>query len=204
MVGRMTMVAAGLCLALGLFGCDPNGGITSDPNPSITPEDMEEAGASRSSAVGKQAPAFTLKDQDGQNVSLSDYRGQWVVLYFYPKDDTPGCICQATEFTELLFRFQDMNAKVLGVNADSVQTHKDFTQKYDLKLTLLSDPNQRVMQDYGTSVKNAWGTRSILRQTFLIDPDGVIRYHWQEVIPKGHAKRVREKLIELQSQYGRS
>ncbi len=190
----MLIVIGGL--VAGLVGCDPN--------PEITAGDMETAGASRSSAVGEPSPAFTLKDQAGHPVSLSDYRGQWVVLYFYPKDDTPGCICQATEFTELLFRFQDMNAKVLGVNADDVATHKAFTEKYDLRLTLLSDPQQKVMERYGTSVKNAWGSRTILRQTFIIDPDGVIRYHWQEVIPKGHAKRVKEKLQELQQSYGRS
>lgn len=193
---RVAMLILIGVVAAGLTGCDPN--------PNITAEDMEDAGASRSRAVGEQAPDFTLKDQTGQPVSLSDYRDQWVVLYFYPKDDTPGCICQATEFTELLFRFQDMNAKVLGVNADDVATHKAFADKYDLRLTLLSDPQQRVMQQYGTSVKNAWGSRTILRQTFIIDPDGVIRYHWQEVIPKGHAQRVREKLEELQQSYGRS
>jgi peroxiredoxin Q/BCP len=174
-----------------------------EDKPGITAESMEEAGASRSHAVGEPAPPFTLMDQDNQPVSLSDYRGQWVVLYFYPKDDTPGCICQATEFTELLFRFQDMNAKVLGVSADDVATHKNFTKKHELKLTLLSDPDQKVMGQYGTSVKNAWGSRTILRQTFIIDPDGVIRRHWQEVIPKGHAKRVREKLAELQAARGR-
>jgi peroxiredoxin Q/BCP len=194
----MVSVSAAVATAAILAGCNNN-------TPDISTEEMEEAGASRSNAVNSKAPGFTLRDQDGQSVSLSDYRGKWVVLYFYPKDDTPGCVCQATEFTELLFKFQDMNAKVIGVNADSPEQHRRFTKKYDLALTLLSDPDHDVMKTYGASVGGVFGgPRRIVRQTYIIDPDGVIRYHFTEVIPKGHAERVKEKLAELQKRYGHS
>lgn len=163
--------------------------------------EMEQAAAERSDVIGKPAPAFTLPDQQDEPTSLSDFRGQWVVLYFYPKDDTPACACQATEFTELLTKFGNMNAVILGVSEDSPASHRTFAEKYSLKLTLLSDPDHDVMSRYGAWVTSALGEEQygrVIRTTYIIGPDGTIRWHWPEVIPKGHAERVRLKLSQLQ------
>jgi peroxiredoxin Q/BCP len=162
---------------------------------------MEEAAAMRSPFIGLQAPDFTLPDQDDHPVSLSSLRGKWTVLYFYPKDDTPGCQCQATEFTALLAQFADMNAEVFGVSEDPPWSHQAFIKRYDLKLILLSDPDHAMMTAYGAWVQSSLGDQRfgrVIRSTFIIGPQGKIRYHWPEVIPKGHAARVRHKLAELQ------
>jgi len=164
--------------------------------------DMEQAASSSSPIIGKQAPDFTLLNQHSQDVKLSGLKGKWVVLYFYPKDDTPGCSCQATEFTSLLQNFTDMGAVILGVSPDSPGMHNMFIDKYDLKLTLLSDPDRKVMQQYGAWISSTLGTEAyyrIIRCTYLIDPDGVIRRHWPEVIPQGHAERVRQELVKAKS-----
>jgi peroxiredoxin Q/BCP len=159
---------------------------------------METAAASNSPFVTRQAPAFTLLNQNSDPVKLSDYGGQWVVLYFYPADDTPGCICEATDFTRLLVNFEDLNAVVLGMNNETPASHKRFVDKYNLGIDLLSDPTQEVLRSYGAWVDIPNHSGRIVRSTFLIGPDGVIRYHWPEVIPTGHAKRVERKLRELQ------
>ena len=180
-----------------LAGCD-QGGAPAGP----TTHEMEEAAAQRSAFIGQLAPDFTLPDHADRPVNLRSQRPKWVVLYFYPKDDTPGCSCQATEFTQLLRDFRDTGAVVFGVSMDSPDSHRAFQEKYHLDLTLLSDPRHRVMQQYGAWVKTYLGNREyghVLRSTFLIGPDGVIRHHWPEVIPTGHAGRVRDKLKKLQA-----
>jgi thioredoxin-dependent peroxiredoxin len=164
--------------------------------------DMEQAASKTSPVVGRVAPDFTLLDQDGREVKLSGLKGKWVVLYFYPKDDTPGCSCQATEFTALLGQFRDMGAVVMGVSPDSPETHTQFIEKYELALTLLSDPNKEVMRQYGAWVSSAFGAETherIIRCTYLVGPKGAIRHHWPEVIPQGHAQRVREELSRIKS-----
>ena len=164
--------------------------------------EMETAAARRSTFIGQVAPPFALTDQDERLVRLADHRGRWLVLYFYPADDTPGCACQANEFTHLLTTFRDMNAAVLGVSGDSSASHRKFIAKYDLKLTLLSDPTREVMAAYGAWVQTRLGERTssrVIRSTVIIDPAGVIRHHWPEVIPPGHADRVRARLAELQN-----
>ena len=187
-----TMMAAGWMLA----GCEPD--LTNDPAQAGI---MEEAASSRSEIIGQTAPQFSLADQDSQIVRLSDLRGKWLVLYFYPADDTPGCTCQATEFTELLSDFCQMDAQIFGVSTDSIDSHRYFIEKYDLKLNLLSDPDHAVMQQYGAWVASRLGEQEygrVIRTTLIIDPEGVIRHHWPEVIPVGHAERVRDKLEDLQ------
>ncbi|MBN2584402.1 MAG: peroxiredoxin [Planctomycetes bacterium] len=169
--------------------------------PAVPPATIELAAAEQSPVVGATAPDFTLLDQNGQAVTLSGVRGKWVVLYFYPKDDTPGCTCQATEFTELLAHFRRMNAEVFGISEDSPMSHRRFVSRYNLALTLLSDQDHAVMERYGAWVQSGVGNRRygrVVRMTMIVDPQGVIRYHWPEVIPQGHAARVREKLQELQ------
>lgn len=168
---------------------------------SYTVAAMEEAAGGRSPVVGQAAPDFTLNDHNDAPVTLSKQQGRWVVVYFYPKDDTPGCTCQATEFTELLFRFHRMKAEVYGISPDSTESHRAFIKRHRLALPLLSDPDHKVMAQYGAWVQTSLGERRygrVIRTTMLIDPKGVIRYHWPEVIPKGHAERVRQKLEALQ------
>lgn len=150
--------------------------------------------------IGKKAPAFTLQDQDEKSVKLAEYAGQWIVLYFYPRDDTPGCTVEACDFTNALAAFARLDAIVIGCSADSPASHRKFIEKFKLKLRLLSDPEHRVMSKYG-----AWGekmmygkkTTGVIRSTVLIDPEGKVAYHWAKVQAKGHATKVREKLTEL-------
>ncbi|MHC4672387.1 MAG: thioredoxin-dependent thiol peroxidase [Planctomycetota bacterium] len=150
--------------------------------------------------IGCRAPAFILGDQDGGKVSLKDLLGQWVVLYFYPKDDTPGCTTEACEFTSQLEQFVKLKARVFGVSPDSSEAHQKFIHKHRLKLQLLSDPTHNVLAKYG-----AWGKKSmygrtyegVIRSTVLICPEGKIAAHWPKVKPAGHAEQVREKLEEL-------
>lgn len=148
---------------------------------------------------GQTAPAFTLNDQDGKPRSLKDYRGQWVVLYFYPKDDTPGCTTQACEFTEGVQAFQNLGATVLGCSPDDAASHRAFIEKHKLKISLLSDETLAVMKAYGAyGEKNMYGktTMGVIRSTVVIDPKGVIQKHWKKVNAAGHAEKVREWLAE--------
>ncbi len=150
--------------------------------------------------VGKKAPAFSLKDEAGEQVKLADLAGQWVVLYFYPKDDTPGCTVEACEFTSGLRGFEKLQAAVFGCSRDSAESHGKFIAKYKLKVRLLSDPDHVVMEKYGAwGEKNNYGkkTMGVIRSTVLIDPKGVVAYHWPTVKAAGHAEKVREKLAEL-------
>lgn len=151
-------------------------------------------------AVGEPAPAFSLPDHNGEVVSLADFAGKWVVLYFYPKDDTPGCTTEACQFSEGIEAFSGLDAVVLGVSPDSPASHRKFIAKYDLKVTLLSDPEHEVLKAYG-----AWGEKKmygktvqgVTRSTVLIDPEGRIAHHWPNVKADGHAAAVRERLAQL-------
>lgn len=177
--------------------------VAPPPSHRPTPLEMEEAAASRSPLKGVAAPAFTLQNQDEKPVALESLRGKWTILYFYPKDDTPGCTCQATEFTDILRRFHMLNAQVYGISPDSPSSHRFFITKYKLKLPLLSDTSHKVMANYGSYVPFKVGAiegHRVVRSTFLIDPNGKIAYHWPEVIPEGHAARVRDKLAAIQKQ----
>jgi peroxiredoxin Q/BCP len=192
---RARRFAAALMVAGLLAGCAQRGFHA-------TPQQMEDAASARSPIVGLAAPDFSLKDQNGRTVTLAGLRGQWVVLYFYPKDDTPGCTCEATEFTKLMGHLRDLNARVYGVSDDSVATHQVFVEKFKLGLDLLSDSDHTVMRCYGAWVTARLGDKTydrVIRSTMIIDPQGIIRYHWPEVIPEGHAQRVREKLRALQA-----
>ena len=150
--------------------------------------------------IGKKAPAFTLTDHDGKKRKLSEFAGKWVVLYFYPKDDTPGCTTQACEFTAGIADFDGLDAVVLGVSPDDDASHRKFIAKHALKLTLLSDPDHAVMEKYGAwGEKTLYGKQSVgvIRSTTLIDPSGKVAWHWGKVQAAGHAEKVRAKLEEL-------
>ena len=133
---------------------------------------------------GKAAPAFTLKDQDGEKVALKDFKGQDVIVYFYPRDDTPGCTKQAQGFRDLIKKIQKRGAVVLGVSPDSAESHQKFIAKYKLPFTLLSDPDKKVMTKYGAfGEKMMYGkkTTGVIRSTVWIGPNGKVKKHWARV-----------------------
>ncbi|MFN7588712.1 MAG: peroxiredoxin [Planctomycetota bacterium] len=151
--------------------------------------------------IGSPAPAFTLPDQDGKAVALKDLRGRWVVLYFYPKDDTPGCTVEACEFTAALPAFHGLDAEVFGCSADGAAAHTKFVAKYKLGIRLLTDADRSVMKTYGAfGSKLMYGKKveGVIRSTVLIAPDGTVAHHWATVKAAGHAEQVRSKLAELQ------
>ncbi len=150
---------------------------------------------------GDIAPAFSLPNQDNVEISLRDLEGKWVVLYFYPKDNTPGCTSEACDFTESLPVFEDLNAVILGISPDSPKSHQNFILKQNLEITLLSDEAKEVAQNYGVwQMKKNYGKEymGIVRSTFLIDPAGKIAQVWSNVKVKEHAKAVKEALVSLQ------
>ena len=146
--------------------------------------------------VGQPAPDFELPDQFGQLHSLEDYRDQWVVLYFYPKDDTPGCTTEACEFRDNIFEFKKLNSQILGVSLDDVDSHQGFAERYDLPFPLLADPRGTVVNLYGVKTR-MFGMAVAKRQTFLIDPAGNIAKHYQSVDPDNHSAEVLADLAEL-------
>ena len=143
--------------------------------------------------IGKKAPDFALADQDGKKHKLSDYKGKPVVLYFYPKDDTPGCTKEACSFRDNFVEFERKGIKVLGVSIDDEESHTRFRKKFDLPFDLLADPEKRVVEKYGVWVeknmygKKKWGTA---RKTFLIDEDGNIKHIFNKVNTDIHAREV--------------
>lgn len=150
--------------------------------------------------IGEKAPDFCLKDQDEKDICLKDFKNKWVVLYFYPKDNTPGCTLEAINFTHHESEFDELNAVVLGISKDSCESHKKFQQKHDLTVALLSDPEHEVIEKYGVwKPKKLYGKEflGIERSTFIIDPEGEIEYKWAKVKVPGHIDAVLDKLREL-------
>jgi len=150
--------------------------------------------------VGKKAPAFALESSDGGKVKLSDFAGKVVVVYFYPRDNTPGCTVEANDFNAALPELAKLGAAVLGVSKDSIASHCKFRDKFGLKFPLLSDPDGKVLEAYG-----AWGDKvmygkkmkGIIRSTALIGKDGKVVQHWPKVSVKGHAAAVIEAIKAL-------
>ena len=147
---------------------------------------------------GKKAPAFTLEDSTGHKVSLKDFAGQNVVLYFYPRDDTPGCTKEACGFRDLWRRIQKQDAVVLGVSPDGAEAHQNFAAKYKLPFTLLSDPTKKTMEKYGAfGEKMMYGkkTQGVIRSTVWVGPDGKVKKHWARVAKAAdHPAKVLEAL----------
>lgn len=164
--------------------------------------------------VGTDAPAFCLENQDEVEICLRDLKGKWIVLYFYPKDSTPGCTTEACDFTEQLPDFKGLNAVIFGVSADSAKSHRNFIEKQALKITLLSDPEHKMMEDYAVwALKKNYGKEymGIVRTTYIIDPNGKIAAAWGNVKVRQkrskngekyeivHVEEVKKKLSELQN-----
>ena len=148
-------------------------------------------------AAGDPAPGFELVDQNGDMHSLEDYRDKWVVLYFYPKDDTPGCTTEACEFRDNIFAFDKLGCQVLGVSLDDNSSHKEFAEKYSLPFPLLADTRGSTADAYGVKTR-MFGMTVARRQTFLIDPRGNVAKHYEDVNPKQHSQQVLADLRELQ------
>ena len=151
--------------------------------------------------TGDPAPAFKLSDQNQKSHSLSDYKGKWVVVYFYPADDTPGCTKEACSFRDEKGRLEEMGAVVLGVSADDEKSHDAFANKFSLNFPLLADTDKSMIEAYGSwGKKNVFGqeVEGILRKTFIIDPKGKVAKVWDKVNVEEHALEVADAITELQ------
>ncbi len=152
--------------------------------------------------VGDSAPSFCLPDKDNHKICLDDFKNKWLILYFYPRDNTSGCTREAVEFTNARDEFEQLNAVVLGVSADSVESHNKFAAKHKLAVTLLSDVAHEVLERYGVwQQKKLYGREfwGVVRSTFLIDPMGNIVHVWRKVKVTGHVEAVKHRLLELQN-----
>lgn len=148
--------------------------------------------------VPYEAPEFSLKDGEGDSHALSDYRGKWVILYFYPKDDTPGCTVEACSLRDARDTLADMGAEIIGVSRDEASSHEKFKAKHSLNFTLLTDTEAKTINEYGAWGKKMFGQEGILRKTFIINPDGQVVKVYGRVTPLGHGEAVIEDLKTLQ------
>ncbi len=152
--------------------------------------------------IGDAAPEFSIEISDGKTINLKDLRKKYVVLYFYPKDDTPGCTIEAIDFNELLSDFEKLNTVVFGVSKDDLKSHDKFKNKYNLKFDLGADVDSTTCTKYSVLVeKSMFGKKyiGINRMTFLIDPNGKIAHIWGKVSPSGHAREVLDKIRQIQN-----
>ena len=151
--------------------------------------------------IGDAIPDFCLPNQDEEEICFRDIKGCWIVLYFYPKDNTPGCTTEACDFTEALPDFTGMKAMILGVSPDSPKKHRNFIEKKELKITLLADEEKELCKSFGMwQLKKFMGREymGVVRSTFIISPEGTLAYKWEKVRVKNHVQEVKEKLAELQ------
>ena len=151
--------------------------------------------------INQNAPDFCIKNQDGEELCLRDLQGKWVVLYCYPRDNTPGCTLEAISFSNYHDEFQQLNTVVLGISPDSCESHKKFQNKHDLTVTLLSDPTHQILEKYDVwKPKKLYGKEflGVVRSTFLINPEGKIVFIWDKVKVKGHIEIVLKTLKQLQ------
>ena len=152
--------------------------------------------------IGKKAPAFKAMASGDKEISLKDYEGKWIVLYFYPKDNTSGCTKQACGFSESIKQFEKLDAEILGVSPDSVKSHDNFKEKHNLQFDLLSDPEKEIAAKYDAyGEKSMYGRKymGIIRSTYIIDPKGKIAAEYKKVKVSGHVEKVMKDLEELKS-----
>jgi peroxiredoxin Q/BCP len=145
------------------------------------------------------ASEFSLKDSEGATHSLSQYAGKWLVVYFYPKDDTPGCTVEACAFRDARDDLAALGASIVGISADDASSHEKFKAKHTLNFTLLSDPDHKAIEAYGAWGKKMFGREGILRKTFIIDPNGMVVKVYGRVTPLGHGEQLVRDLQQLQS-----
>jgi len=145
------------------------------------------------------APNFSLIDEQRVVHSLADYKGKWLVLYFYPKDDTPGCTTEACSLRDARDDIAEAGASIVGISADTPSDHERFKEKHSLNFTLLSDPEKKVIEAYGAWGKKMFGKEGILRRTFIINPEGIVVKIYGRVTPLGHGEQVVAELKQLQS-----
>ncbi len=157
--------------------------------------------ADQAPEVGKAAPGFNLQDQNGEWHDLQDYQGSWLAIYFYPKDDTPGCTTEACNFRDNIYAFKAIGASVVGISVDDVESHQEFSTKYKLPFTILADEDGETARAYG--VLRDWKLIKIAsRQSFLVDPSGVIVKHYEDVDPDTHTQEVLADLEALMAEAG--
>ena len=156
----------------------------------------------QSAALGSMAPEFRLQDQDGKWHQLKNYRGKWVALYFYPKDNTPGCTTQACEFRDNIFAFREAGAVILGISVDDVASHKKFAQEHGLPFPILADSTKETAKTYGVLKRYVGVMEMAKRDTFLIDPEGRIVKRYADVDPKGHSQAVLADIKQMQKKGG--
>lgn len=149
--------------------------------------------------LNKKAPEFELMDSNGNKHGLKEYKGKWVVLYFYPKDDTPGCTIEACSLRDARDDLLEKGAEVIGISRDDASSHDKFKAKHNLNFTLLTDETVDVIKAYGAWGKKMYGREGILRKTFIISPDGEIVKEYRKVTPIGHGGQVLEDLTKLQA-----
>jgi peroxiredoxin Q/BCP len=151
-----------------------------------------------SAEIGKQFPEFSLQNQDGKMITLGDFVGKWLVVYVYPKDDTPGCTIQGKSFTASKQEFDDAGISVLGVSADDVTSHKEFCNKFSFTIDLLADPNHELLDAAGVGQSEYKGTMYWNRTSFVIDPDGTLRKVYEKVNPEGHERVLLDDIKAMQ------
>ena len=170
------------------------------PNPQFPINKKTMSNLTNIPLIGEKAPSFSAANQNGDLVKLEDFQSNWFVLYFYPKDNTPGCTVEAKDFSEYSSQFDALGAKILGVSPDSEKSHCKFIQKHNLSIQLLSDPEHQVCEAYGVwQLKKFMGKEymGVVRSTFLIAPNANVAHTWSNVRTKGHAEKVFSKLQEL-------
>lgn len=148
----------------------------------------------------KKAPDFCLLNQNNEMTCLKDFRNKWIILYFYPKDNSKSCTLEAIDFTNNLQILQELDAVILGVSPDSIKSHQNFAQKHNLKFILLSDPEHKIIEKYGGwQLKKMYGREymGVIRSTFIINPEGNIEKEWKKVRVKGHVEEVKQELLNL-------
>lgn len=150
--------------------------------------------------VGQSFPEFSLPNQMGETKTLADYKGKWLVLYIYPKDDTPGCTIQGKSFTATKAEFENENAVIVGLNPDDIESHKNFCEKYSFTIDLLSDTKATLLDKIGIGQKTFKGNLYWNRATFLIDPKGKIRKTYANVVPEGHEQILLKDIKEFKSE----
>ncbi|NPD88326.1 MAG: thioredoxin-dependent thiol peroxidase [Asgard group archaeon] len=150
--------------------------------------------------IGDKAPSFCLPNEQNENVCLQDFEGKWVVVYFYPKDMTPGCTTEACDFSDNFQEFKEMNAEIIGISPDETKSHTKFREKYSLQHILLSDSEYIVLKKYGVwQMKKMYGKEymGVVRSTFLINPEGKIVKIWEKVKIKDHVEDIKGSLSDL-------